>query len=871
MTFSGHNPDLFRWRSQGKTKTPDDKRVEMASEFAASQVFSQKKPHPGTHNLSMPLHSSDQLRDHDDAYSEAQALLGDWLGSKLRLELEMEEEDDLLNPAGRRSPAALACAEPAILKCDNFNDLYNCLAEEEEQSAVCSFLHDLMEQEVLDSGVVEELALDVGQTRKKFRDPIVTMEARHLQVQENRARRDAVRQRIQSEREAQWRAREEAKRREREEEMRKRQEARRQEDMVQREMVRLRREMEERRGLEQRVRQREKERVEGQRAAKKLQPTPPLPPKEQQQGTAQTYKQEKTEASIHVHNLKFLQRHFSGWYSVVLERRLRLGKATALCDWRKQLRAWRAWQAVVWARRRQREVARTEEELRAENRRCQLAAESDRRRLLRRCLNEWQLWCRTEKEQRALLAQQQETRRKMAALINAASAGKLEAPEPSKYQKIMAPPEAVSTQPKRTNKEDHDRPCTLAANTAAVRQKTTPVGDVTQPIQPWQVTRHHTVPTSAELCSVRQRRKNDAVSGSSTTTVQQQIITQQRQLLKEQQEQIARLKEERSMVSLELEMEKSAQLTKLSVLRGQRAKTQQTDLAEQRAQTVPAEAASLCAPHKEAASWQKCPHPIISAMEERARQRAERRKEIEELKKKREEEKLAEMQAAEEQRKREEEEEKRKAAERRREEKRQEKERQEEKQRQLTRQQELLKLARHHYNKNLLLRRGLAPWKRLIQLRQANMQLADSHHNLSLLSRCIQGWLQSAKESLSEKEASADQLYQHFLLQRSLSCWKRLKDWRLIQAERAERFYRTNTLRRFLLALLDHVTQERLLEWDRQELSQEHNNRRVLRRCFMAWRQFPSLQRKEKEKEVRRERLGRKVAEVLHDFCSNPL
>lgn len=52
-----------------------------------------------------------------------------------------------------------------------------------------------------------------------------------------------------------------------------------------------------------------------------------------------------------------------------------------------------------------------------------------------------------------------------------------------------------------------------------------------------------------------------------------------------------------------------------------------------------------------------------------------------------------------------------------------------------------------------------------------------------------------------------------------------LKDWRMIQEERAERFYRTHTLRRFLVALLDHVTQERLVEWDHQELAQEHNNR----------------------------------------------
>ena len=52
-----------------------------------------------------------------------------------------------------------------------------------------------------------------------------------------------------------------------------------------------------------------------------------------------------------------------------------------------------------------------------------------------------------------------------------------------------------------------------------------------------------------------------------------------------------------------------------------------------------------------------------------------------------------------------------------------------------------------------------------------------------------------------------------------------LRDMWMIQEERAERFYRRRTLRRFLLALVDHVTQERLVEWDHQELAQEHNNR----------------------------------------------
>lgn len=76
--------------------------------------------------------------------------------------------------------------------------------------------------------------------------------------------------------------------------------------------------------------------------------------------------------------------------------------------------------------------------------------ESDRRRLLRRCLNDWQLWFHKEREQRELLAQQQETRRKMAALINAASTGKLKTTQTSAHQPVMAPPDA--NQPENADK-----------------------------------------------------------------------------------------------------------------------------------------------------------------------------------------------------------------------------------------------------------------------------------------------------------------------------------------------------------------------------------------------------------------------------------
>ncbi|XP_034428344.1 coiled-coil domain-containing protein 191 [Hippoglossus hippoglossus] len=893
MTFPGHNPHLSRWRSLNRSKTSADKvhvkngdidqwrkRVEMASEFAVSKVFSHKTPQSRSSSRAVPLQSSDQLKEHDDAYSEAQALLNGWLGSKMRSELEVEEEDDLTRSTGRRRPVAPACTQPTAPDYDSFDDLYNCLTEEEEYGSVKSFLQGLMEQEVLDSGMMEELVLDVGQSRKKFRDPLITMEARHQQVRENRAQRDAERQSKQREREAQRGAREEAKRREREEEARKKQEAHRQAEMVQQEMVRLRRQMEERKGPDRLIRQRERERMEGQKSTSNLQSAPTHSAKQQQQDAEQLYREQAIQTMLHLSNLKCLQRHFSEWYSVVLDRRLRMGKAGALSDWKRKLRAWRGWRTVVWAEQRQREVARTEERLRTENRQCQLAVESDRRRLLKHCVNEWRLWCRKEREQRELLAQQQETRRKMAALISAASTGKLKPPGAPLDRPIMAPHEA-SNPPETRKKGDHHRSGSLARNASALHKDKMPARTAAQPTQPWQVTRRHAAPTAAELQDARQQGVGGGFASSKSTTspsdrfenrhaIQQQVIAQQRRLLKVQQEQIAQLKEEQSVKGLEEETEKTAQFSQPSKRRGSRPKSRDSEPTEQREQRVSAETDNQRTPPRKAVTCQTCPPPIISAMEARARQRTERRKEIEELKRKKEEEKLAEMKAAEEQRKSEEEEEKRRAAEKRREEKRLEREREEESKRQVKRQQELLKVARQHYLGTLLLRRGLAPWKRLIQLKRANTQLAESHHNLLLLKSCTLGWQQSTREALSGKEASADQLHRHCLLQRSLSCWMRLRDWRRIQQEQAERFYRTRTLRRFLLALLNYVTQERLDDWDRRELAQKHNNRRVLRRCFLAWRPLPCLLRRERQRETRREKLGRKVSEVLPDFCSLP-
>lgn len=48
--------------------------MEKASEFAVSEVFFHKKTNSGSNRLAVPLQSSEQLKDHDDAYSEGKPI-----------------------------------------------------------------------------------------------------------------------------------------------------------------------------------------------------------------------------------------------------------------------------------------------------------------------------------------------------------------------------------------------------------------------------------------------------------------------------------------------------------------------------------------------------------------------------------------------------------------------------------------------------------------------------------------------------------------------------------------------------------------------------------------------------------------------------
>ncbi|XP_056594148.1 coiled-coil domain-containing protein 191 isoform X2 [Triplophysa dalaica] len=756
MAYSMHRPDIFRWKTFDKSKTgrnkaqlnEDDikqwmKKVEMASEYAVAEVFSLKKAHSGKH--SEALQSIEQLQDHDDAYSEARSILSEWMNQKLRLELEMddeEEEEEMSKMENSKTKQLVKTTQPSYI---NFDEMYSLLSQEEENSVVENFLQGLMETEVLDFGMAENLKVNSDETKKTWRDPNVTIEMRHKQVKENRARRDAERDKMRKEKEVLREAREEAWRLEQGKQARKRQEACKQEEMIQQEMIRLRREMKEKRNVDLLARNMERDRLQKQRKGStecSVIPKPPNSIKQKKRDKDLQPRKMKLEAKVELLKLKCIQRHFSAWYSTVLERRVRMGKAAALCDWRRQLRAWRAWRALVWARREESEAKRTEEELRREHRRSKQAVDSDRRRLLRRCLSDWHVWCRVERERKELLKQQEETRCKMAALIRAAASGKLGA-ETITFPPITSSPDKL-IHSENISQQDTSAPPEINSPAGPATDNTAPSDAPST--QAWQVTRRHTALSPSELQQAREGQKVQQcvlrTRGAELTGEQfkhrhaalQQTVGEQRRLLKEQQEQILQLQQRQNMLELRHTVEKTTLLATvgppgaLSICstpdagtdRGRGSMKKKT-----RAKTASGENGNNHSTCKTALGRSALPHPSVQGMEERASQRAERRREMEEQRRKREEEKLAQMKAAEEEKLRLEEAEKQKEAETKREEKRQQRMRELEKQKRVEQEKEMLQRATQHYLRTLLHHRGLAPWKRLLEQSHINKQVAN--------------------------------------------------------------------------------------------------------------------------------------------------
>ncbi|XP_021254274.1 coiled-coil domain-containing protein 191 isoform X1 [Numida meleagris] len=900
MELAGRRPRLFRWRRLTAPTTPQArfdsdsaeywmKRVEQASEYAVSEAFSLQKPrYPrGLCDPATRLETVEQLQEHDEACKEARELLSNWTKSKLQLELTSDGEAEVGSVLGNPS---------ALLNYKRFDDLYSYLEHELESSSVQEYLQHLLQSEAVNCGIAEDLRLEDIKERQKPADPRITMELRHKQVKENRLRHQKALQLQRQEKSLRKAILAEAKLQIQEEDRKKALKAKKEEEEIRREMVKLRREMAEKRQIMaeawrmERKRQEKSQKLSMQEVSFNV--SPPMDLKKEEQGKEKQRRVQELLSRIHTNKQRCMQRHFSAWFRLILEHRIKMGKARALADWKCQRKALQAWRSYTWAQKVEQETQQLEVHLQDQNRKNQLSAEHNQRRLLRCCFLAWQRWSQAEAEERELQLKRQETKRKMAQLLEAVSLGKsglnrtleVSKPETAKVnqQQVLQQDEPTKTyliQEEPDQTEDHS--CGHAAHTSHSYR---------EPKFAWQITLKHAALSAQDEAMYRNKiagllqqfqapsPKTAPAYGSCFDhrhTFQQHVIEEQKQQLQKQQELILELQENQRLSRAKEEaMQATAATQALDYASQTREKKLKSGKQSGWKNTTPLslpvsqepENTKVVTQGKRHSSQPTSAHPIVKAMEERAIQRAERRRKLEEAKQQREEEKLAQLKAEEEARQRKEAEEKEAQKEKRREEKRQQKLKLLEKQRRLEKEQQLQKKARDHYEKALLRKLGMMPWKKLREQAKENLMVAQRHHCLGLQRKCLLSWFRHTQERLMEKVSQAEDFFSHMLLRWGFRIWLKYKDYLSTLEEKASTLHAACLKRKYFWAWFDLITEEKSTLREKMKIATEHCNKKLMLDAFKAWRQYPLLMKKEREREERRNQLRRRVAEILPDF-----
>ncbi|XP_049732767.1 coiled-coil domain-containing protein 191 isoform X4 [Elephas maximus indicus] len=713
-------------------------------------------------------------------------LVDDWLDTKLKQELASDGEGD----AGDTVSSVAAVPEVCGLsKYNKFDDLCGYLEEEEESTTVQKFIDHLLHKDVLDSGMLEGLGMKENQDRKQQKDPCLTMEMRHKQVKENRLRREKELECQRIEKALRKAAFLEAQRLVQEEKKRKALEAKKEEEEIQREMVKLRREIIERRRTVEEVWKTEKKKQEesSQRTPEKdMCESAPIPLDEEKIAKERKRKLKELLIQVSKENHQCQKRYFSAWHKLILDHRIELGKAGTLSDWKLQLKVLRAWRDYTRFQQLERETQAMENDLREENRKQQLATAHNRKQVLRHCFAEWYHWHHGEIGRRELAVTKEETRRKMDELLKAASLGKLCARgssgpstllkeaattvDPSmRHGEVTAVPPLWEKPPLESTGCMPSPPLGRPAkNTSQASLQNVPLNtpDKKQPRTVDAAPSRE--PSSNEKLRTTSQKAEPICMGHfhNRHIVQQQLIERQKKKLQEQQKIILELKENQRLAEARWATERAAVGTDgQSRLLSNPREEEEPKRACQMLLNLPAafpgtEASrsdsqnSLSGPRRNPRQ-PLAPHPILKAMEERASQRAERRRILAERKKKQEEEKLAQLKAQEEERQKREADEKEAQLERKREEQRLRKMKELERQKRIERNQQLEAIAKEHYERVVLRKKGLEPWKRLRMQIKQNMQENFQDHVSDLETVCKtdeRGETKRRKESTAPQE-----------------------------------------------------------------------------------------------------------------------
>ncbi|XP_035735873.1 trichohyalin-like [Vespa mandarinia] len=262
---------------------------------------------------------------------------------------------------------------------------------------------------------------------------------------------------------------------------------------------------------------------------------------------------------------------------------------------------------------------------------------------------------------------------------------------------------------------------------------------------------------------------------------------------------------------------------------------------------------------------QQAPNPpkFIIRMEARAEARKERLKKAKEIRRK----KLEEQKLKEETTKRDEEEKRKKLyQEAMRETKKLREEQEKCRLQELERLKKLNTMANKFYCKYLFRHYIIGSFKKLIEIRNNNIQKANDHYRQYLLLQTFTVWRRRTKEQYEVKLELAISLYDRNLL------WYTFKDWTDMVKEQntkhqvAKDFYDMKLQEKYFHALRSIVNQLKLEYLKNVQMAQEYYDSKLMNKYFNKWRDYPMIAEIVKESEKQRNKWRKIVQKIVPDF-----
>ncbi|KAK6173528.1 hypothetical protein SNE40_016960 [Patella caerulea] len=577
MAENYHKPGLYKWKRQTnprvvsssqRVRSNNDiqnwiQKVEEASNLAADVAFSSgvKSTSGRQRGKQSALQATEKLLYHDEACTEAEELLTQWMNEKVILNDEIDDEyiadvwnqrtiesdvkkewDYLLadDEDGEEEAYKMSISRKRSESPDPYQHLY----EGDESEAVASILQNMMKKDV----VKETFKKDLGFEENKP-DPRLKMELRHKQVKENREKREREIEKARREKQSRKDAHLQAKKIVLKEEKEKEVKSKREEFEIQKEMVKIRKQLQEERQTKEEEKLRKKEakldkEMKARQDWEKQRQEDEIKMLEHQRAIDERKKivmkkMSEIQTKQMSKNLRILHQHFTAWYELILQKRLVLGKCRAMSDWKLLLRAWNAWKSYSRSKKLDKETRQHERNILESHRKNQIANRHYKTVLVQKYFSAWMLWVQQEQDKHELEQAQEVTRQKMMALLQKAATGQLWQGEenPNEDKKIdkthngsQSARHITDNQKidevfaqngqKKTVANNQNGPFSSKSDSSLCQTKNVPPR---VPTQAWQVTRKHLNLTNEEIASLG---GGDIVAEHSDKSIRKRFGTQ---------------------------------------------------------------------------------------------------------------------------------------------------------------------------------------------------------------------------------------------------------------------------------------------------------------------------------------------------------